>query len=229
MSQHFQYFQSLATAYRNCLETLSPYWSDRHSLKTGLQRHRDEAIAILNTFQRPVLQEVSSRQGIGLNTVGLLTDRLTILTIKEWQLQYYHKNQIATQKLYDVEILDILEALANAAPAKGALNSKLTSHVSSPTAHTWTAAAYDLFATNILIWKAQDFLYNKSDDSEHELRNELGNDLERSLDLLHTYTIWLPKMNLRRDALIQRCEQIYWQSTLSSLDQGYTSDERKRK
>lgn len=217
--QRYTYFQSLAAAYLRYLNALRSCWSDRATLEKSLQLHRDEAIATLEALQRPALDQTVTRRGVGLNTVGLLTDRLTILTIKEWCLRHRHRKPTAAQQLYSVQTHDILEALADAAPARGALNSKLTVHTPDLQAQTWAAAAYDLFATNVLIWKAQDYLYGTRLENELEsganAEERQGEPSKRSHNLLHIYTSWLPAMNVQRDGLIQRCERLYWQAGLA--------------
>src|SRR4051812_17381303 len=57
------------------------------------------------TFLKPTSQQL----GTGLNSVGMLTDRLTILIIREWCLRNKGKKDgaKAAQHLYETQILDI--------------------------------------------------------------------------------------------------------------------------
>jgi len=132
---------------------------------------------------------------VGLNSVGLLVDRLSILSIKTWCLQNIDSDRLDTIQLCKDRILDVTGALSEAIPAQN-LNSKLTIHQTSIEADEWESAIYDLMTTNSLIWKAQEALYCKSSTE--------------AAQQFQTYMSLFPEINLRRDALVHRCEHLYW-------------------
>ncbi|MEQ8542292.1 MAG: hypothetical protein RIB93_33165 [Coleofasciculus sp. D1-CHI-01] len=203
MSQRFEYFRQLAAAYYSFLQQVGDRWSSQSQLQAALDDYREEAIATLQSLHRPDPPPQTPPEFVGLNTVGLLSDRLSILTIKEWCLRNQNQDEEKAQRLYKTQTLDIIATLAQAPRAKSALNSKLTRHQADIHVPTWEAAIYELLAANITIWKAQEALY--------------CHDLESRGDRFKHYVRWFPQVNVRRDALIQACETLYWLDTSSPL------------
>lgn len=74
---------------------------------------------------------------IGLNTIGSLTDRFTILLIKEWCLRNKNNNPEKANQLFKSQTLDIIKCLANSIPGNAAINSKITNIKSEVTAQDW--------------------------------------------------------------------------------------------
>ena len=54
----------------------------------------------------------------GLNTIGWLVDRLSILSVKEWQIAHRIKDQIAADVLREDATAEIIKAISMALPGK---------------------------------------------------------------------------------------------------------------
>lgn len=135
--------------------------------------------------------------GVGLNSVGMLTDRLTILILKEWCLR--HKNRAAAKAdaLFEGQTRDIAAALAAARPGSSSMNSKITIHRADAAAGDWAEAFYGLLSTNLLMWESQEMLYVR------DLSTAPG-------DELRDYIQWFSRSNIRRNEYIALCEDLYW-------------------
>ena len=146
---------------------------------------------------RPVLGDLTG-PGTGLNTVGMLTDRFTILLIKEWSLRHKaNANPAKADELFRVQTRDIIAALAQARPGSSALNSKITSIKSAVTAADWAEAFWGLLATNLLLWESQEMLYIR----------DIGQAPDREL---RDYIKWFSHGNIQRNVFIELCDQCYW-------------------
>ena len=192
------YFLEIAQEYRQILEIVCLSWSSQAELERACLSHRQVAIAKLKNIDRPTHLRDKTDRNVGLNSVGLLLDRLSILSIKTWCLRHLDNNLLDAEQLYKDLILDITGALSEALPAKNSLNSKLTIYQTSIKADKWESAIYDLMTTNLLIWKAQEALYCKSS--------------VEATQQFQMYMSLFPEINLRRDAFICRCERLYWYS-----------------
>src|SRR6185503_5810883 len=51
-------------------------------------------------------------RAVGLNTVGMLLDRLSILAIKSWNLEHRAKAAQKAKELRDTQVAELIEALA---------------------------------------------------------------------------------------------------------------------
>src|SRR6185312_3710056 len=100
------------------------------------------------------LQGSGSRQeqdgkGIGLNTVGMLSDRLSILAIKQHRLRLQERDGSAKAiDLFQTQTLDILAALSIARPGNSAINTKITTLPAEGQAANWIEAYFGLLTTN---------------------------------------------------------------------------------
>jgi len=192
------YFLEIAQEYQQILEKVSPSWSSQEKLEQAFLSHRIIAITGLKNIHRPTHFIDRIDRSVGLNSVGLLIDRLSILSIKAWCLRHLDNHCLDATQLCKDQILDVTGALSEAVPAKNSLNSKLTIYQTSVEADQWESAIYDLMITNLLIWKAQEALYCKSS--------------VEAAQQFQTYMSLFPEINLRRDAFICRCERLYWSS-----------------
>ncbi|MEL6438057.1 MAG: hypothetical protein AAFQ80_02205 [Cyanobacteria bacterium J06621_8] len=190
------YFLKIAQEYQQILEKVAFSWSSQEKLEQACLSHRLVAIAKLKNIHPPTHFVDITDRSVGLNSVGLLLDRLSILSIKVWCLQYLENSPLDAIQLCNQQILDIAGALSEALPAKNSLNSKLTIYQTSIEADEWESAVYDLMITNLLIWKAQEPLY-------------CGSSIEATQQF-PTYLSLFPEINLKRDSLICRCELLYW-------------------
>ena len=166
-----------------------------------LEQRKEHELTKLRQLSKPALDASSVAQlGVGLNSVGMLADRFTILIIKEWCLRNKGAQDIAkAQELFDQQTLDIIEALALARPGNSALNSKITHIKGDAVATTWEEAFYGLLTTNLILWESQEILYIRDIQ-------------ELPAEELRSYIKWFSYGNMRRNEYIQLCEQFYWQS-----------------
>lgn len=190
------YFLEIAQKYQQILEQVSAAWSSPAKLEQALLSHRNIAIAGLKNIRRPFHSVDKIDRSVGLNSIGLLVDRLSILSIKVWCLRDQDRGRLNATQLCNDQILDVIGALSEAVPVENSLNSKLTIYQTSVEVDEWESAIYDLMTTNLLIWKAQEVLYCKSS--------------AEATEQFKTYMSLFPEINLRRDAFISSCERLYW-------------------
>ncbi|MDR2840079.1 MAG: hypothetical protein LBV75_02265 [Paludibacter sp.] len=135
---------------------------------------------------------------VGLNTLGLLIDRFTILIIKEWCLRNKNNNPAKADELYRTQTQEIIHALAACRKGAASLNSKITNIKTSVTADSWEEAYFGMLAINLVLWESQEVLYIKdiSKLPTEELR-----------DYIH----WFAYGNMQRNVLIELCEKKYWE------------------
>lgn len=134
----------------------------------------------------------------GLNSVGMLMDRFTILLIREWSLlNKLHKNTEKARQIREEQTIDIIKAIVNAAPGSASLNSKITTIKSKVVATSWEEAFYGLLTTNLILWESQEVLYIK----------DIG---QLPCEELRDYIKWFANGNIDRNDYIQLCEQLFW-------------------
>ena len=135
---------------------------------------------------------------IGLNTIGMLTDRFTILLIKEWCLRNKSNNPQKADELFESQTKDIIACLANSVPGNSAINSKITNIKTDTKASTWEEAFYGLLTINLVLWESQEVLYIKDISllPPEELRE---------------YIHWFAHGNMERNVLMELCEMRYWE------------------
>ena len=169
-------------------------------LSARLEALKGRTIASYEALKRPA-PLVSTHEmglGVGLNTVGMLADRLTILIIKEWCLRNKGTpNPAKADELYQTHTLDVIHALAQARPGSSATNTKITRHTANASAECWEEAFFGLLSTNTLMWESQEVLYVKDITTlpYEELRD---------------YMSWFSFSNIQRNEFIQLCEIHYW-------------------
>lgn len=199
------YFIKLASCGEQLLDQ-APIERESQPLEYALQRlapHLEQAkpeqLRRLKGLHRPAVEAGTSFEiGVGLNSIGMLTDRFTILIIKGWCLANKGKRDKARARaLYENQTMDIIEAISRARPGHSAMNSKITNIVSDASAVTWEEAFYGLFTTNLLIWESQEMLYVK----------DIGH---AEYDELRSYIKWFSLSNIRRNGYIELCEKSYW-------------------
>lgn len=138
-----------------------------------------------------------STDGVGLNTVGMLSDRLSILAIKQHRLRSGIDGTAKSEALFQTQSLDILAALARVRPGNSALNTKITTLPSDAAASGWADAYFGLLSTNLLLWEAQEILY-------------LKDILSLPAEELRGYIQWFAIGNMRRNRYIELCELLFW-------------------
>lgn len=147
--------------------------------------------------------EISSGEApTGMNTVGLLLDRLSILSVKHWNLIHRARRPEKARELAATQVADIIDALAAARPGSSSVNNKMASRVVDAAAANFPDAYYGLFTTNLMLWEAQEVLYN------HDIQ-------ALPCEELRAYIDFFSRGNLTRNIFVQRVDETYW-STLSA-------------
>src|SRR5581483_5160559 len=59
-----------------------------------------------------VREEAGEKRAVGLNTIGMLLDRLSILAIKSWNLEQRAKAPQKAAQLRQTQVAELIEALA---------------------------------------------------------------------------------------------------------------------
>lgn len=138
----------------------------------------------------------------GLNTIGMLSDRLTILLMKEWcLLNRGKKDAQLAQNLRQLQIKDIVGALNIALPGSASTHAKITNLRGGATASTWGEAFAGLLCANILLWESQEILY------VHDIKL-------LPPEQLRQYISWFAIGNMLRNEQIQLLEQYFWAKSI---------------
>lgn len=169
-------------------------------LKPVVDDARVREVETLAVIMRPspILPEDAATRSAGLNTVGLLLDRLTINVVKEWSLR--HKavpKPDAADAFARTQTREIVVALSQAVPGNSSVNTKITRLSARADASTWEAAFYGLLTTNLLLWESQEVLY-------------IRDIAELPPEELRDYIKWFAWGNILRNEYIQACDVLYW-------------------
>jgi hypothetical protein len=136
-------------------------------------------------------------RAVGLNTVGMLLDRLSILAIKSWNLEQRAKAPEKAYELRRTQVAELVEALATSRPGHSSINNKLTSHRTDVEARDFAEACTNLVITNLLLWEAQEILYN------HDMSALPDEELRK-------YIQFFSRHNLKRNVSIEASDRLYW-------------------
>ena len=135
---------------------------------------------------------------VGMNTVGLLLDRLTVLCLK---LNHF-KKKLKNRKKADTilfEVKSIIKALKNAQSIDKIDFNKITRHKIISNASNFEEAYFELLISNFILWESQEILYNRN------INNCSVNEIRDYLKLFSKY-------NTLRNFLITKVENFYWQN-----------------
>lgn len=134
----------------------------------------------------------SASSHVGLNTVGMLADRLSILAIKS-----HFSKSTDLHEATRLQIQDIETAIAASCPGSSSAFNKITTINVSALPDDFTGAAMSLAATNLLLWMAQDVLYLRGPGAlpDQELRE---------------YISFFAEKNVIRNHLISLANTLYW-------------------
>lgn len=135
---------------------------------------------------------------VGMNTVGLLLDRLTVLCLKLNHL----KKKLKDRKKADTilfEVKSIIKALKNAQSIDKIDFNKITRHKIISNASNFEEAYFELLISNFILWESQEILYNRN------INNCSVNEIRDYLKLFSKY-------NTLRNFLITKVENFYWQN-----------------
>ncbi len=202
MSTYFRQVGDMSISFIDSLslgEDAKPLEELLCTLRPALSTMRDSFVSKMVTITRESKTNTSVKSFVGLNTVGLLCDRLTILAIKFWCLgnRGPSRSQKRAKELYDSQILDIVCALENAIPGSSSVNSKITHLKGGATGSTFEEAYYGLLASNITLWESQEILYVR--------------DIQTlPAEELRSYIKWFSVGNMERNEYIELCERNFW-------------------
>lgn len=201
------YFEKLADYARDLLSRLpvakevKPLELMLNELNTAIKEHESQETEKIGKLWRCHTDLKSESPGnSGLNTIGLLSDRFSILLIKEWFLRYRYDNPIGAEDLCKTQTKDIIKALTAAQPGNSSINSKISDKIPELSPKTWENAFYNLLGVNLMLWESQEVLYTK-------VINALSH------DELREYIRWFSKGNLERNVLIEKAEILFWSKT----------------
>lgn len=160
---------------------------------------QNELSQLLHLRANVELNEMSneSSPGQGLNTLGMLMDRFTILLIKEWSLKNKTNNIKKAEEIHVAQTLDIIEAMAVCRPGSSSMNTKITNIKTNASANSWEEAFYGLLTINLILWESQEVLYIK-------------NISLLPCEELRDYLKWFSWGNMIRNEFIQLCEEYFW-------------------
>ncbi|SDH42078.1 hypothetical protein SAMN04488062_10787 [Flavobacterium omnivorum] len=201
------YFVKLSTYAKSLLDTLpiekepQPLQYAVEKLYGKLKQIKEDEVEKLKILwvKKNFIQELPKKKdSIGLNTIGSLTDRFTILIIKEWCLRNKSNNVQNANNLFENQTKDIIRCLANSVPGNSAINSKITNIKTDVIAQDWEEAFFGLLAVNLVLWESQEVLYIKDISllPAEELR---------------AYIHWFAHGNMERNVLMELCESRYWE------------------
>jgi hypothetical protein len=203
MGYTVNYFEQLAKTSFNIINKFSialtpqPLNYVLEKLKQEVDDTKEANISTLLKIQKEVSTH-THKGSQGLNTIGMLTDRFTILLIREWCL--INKGVPDSAKaalLFQNQTMEIIRALAEARPGHSSFNSKITNIKADARAASWEDAYYGLFTTNLLLWESQEVLYIKDIQS-------------LPVEEIRDYIKWFSFGNVLRNEYIELCELLYW-------------------
>lgn len=203
------YFENLAGYARSLLDRLpierevQPLEYAVNRLAGALEELRDRETARLRElWNYTLVPERENPTPTGLNTIGLLTDRFTILLIKEWCQRNKHDDPRKAEDLRLTQTGEIIRAMAQCRQGNASVNSKITNIPSGVTAVDWEEAFYRLLAVNLVLWESQEVLY---------IRDISALPAEE----LRAYIQWFARGNVERNSLIEWAEVRFWEKTHS--------------
>jgi hypothetical protein len=147
-------------------------------------------------IKEPFESRIPAKAGpIGLNTVGMLVDRLAILSIKSYFER--KKNPNNDQSRIISQAKDIEACISHCRPGFSSDFSKITSIKPTEREGGFNLCSHKLAAVNTCLWLAQDVLYLRGPDS-------------LPYEELRSYIAYFAEQNINRNWLIEFSEKSYW-------------------
>lgn len=153
-----------------------------------------------NPFTAPTTAAVSSSRSdiaVGMNTVGMLLDRLSILAMKHWNTVHRARAPDKAELLVDTQVVELIAALAESRPGQSSVNNKMTIRKVDVVVDDFPGAYYGLLTTNMLLWEAQEILYN------HDISI-------LPCEELRAYIDFFSRGNIARNEYIQAADVLFW-------------------
>lgn len=199
IARYFEYLADFSFEFMNRLpierepQTIEVVMS---KIRPALDNARGEAVEQIRKLDRPSPQ-ASEKKPAGMNTIGLLADRLTILCIKAWNVEYKQNDPVKAQKIRNDHIKQITDCMSTCVEGNKDLLRKVTKLKSDLSIKSWEESYYGLLSSNILLWEAQEILYLRDINlvQPEELRD---------------YIKWFSYGNIDRNICIECCEEFYW-------------------
>jgi hypothetical protein len=151
-------------------------------------------------FVDPTAETAAARRddvAVGMNTTGMLLDRLSILAMKHWNLEHRARSPEKARALATGQVAELIEALAQARPGQSSINNKMTNRQVDARAERFADAYCGLVTTNMLLWEAQEILYN------HDI-------MALPAEELRAYIEFFSRGNIERNVYIQASDTTYW-------------------
>ena len=198
------YFQALADQGRAVMDRL-PIEAEIHpiartfaTLRPAIAARRAETSRAWRALPRPArLARRGDDPPVGMNSVGILADRLTILICKEWYVRHRYRDTARAEAIRAEHIADVVACLARAHPGHAALLAKVSPIGVDGACEDFVDAYYDLLGANVLMWETQELLYTR--------------DMEAvPADELRDYIRFFSSANMLRNRRISECERLYW-------------------
>jgi hypothetical protein len=200
------YFGRLADYSRGLLDRLpiaadiEPIAATFNRLKPAFEAWRSREVMQLRDLARPLPVAVDDGTPAGMNSIGILADRVTILMCKEWYLRHRQRRAAEADEVARTQTADIIAVLSQARPGQAKLLEKVSTISSHANAASFEEAYYGLLSANILMWETQELLYVRNMESiaAEELRD---------------YIRFFSQANMMRNAFISQCETLYWRAS----------------
>ena len=165
-------------------------------LQPALEDARQGSVRQLTALDRPAPPRREPAP-VGMNTIGILSDRLTILCVKAWNIENKQKDPAGAATLRRTHVKQIVDCMASCSPGEADLLKKVTQLTSEVDTSSWEQDYYGLLASNILLWEAQEVLYLRDINTA-------------SCEELRDYIKWFSYGNIDRNKCISACERHYW-------------------
>jgi hypothetical protein len=168
-----------------------------------IERVRQASVAefreVRSQWQPAELDAPDSRPvaAVGLNTAGMLCDRMTVIAMKHWVLAHRLDSPDEAEGLRRTQVDELLDSLAELRPGHSSFTQKISRLRFDSPASSWEEAYFGLLSTNVLLWEAQEILYGGRMD-------------HLECDELRRYIGWFSEGNLIRNNYIASCETMFW-------------------
>jgi hypothetical protein len=203
VEQLHAYFSGLADYSRGLLDRLpiaadiEPIERTFNRLQPAFDAWRPAEVMQLRDLARPVPHAAADGAPAGMNSIGILADRLTILMCKEWYLRHRQLREADADEVARTQTADILTVLSQARPGRAKLLAKVSTINAAADAGSFEEAYYGLLSANILMWETQELLYVRNMESV-------------AAEELRDYIRFFSQANMMRNAFITCCESLYW-------------------
>lgn len=136
---------------------------------------------------------------VGMNTAGLLLDRLSIQAIKYWKMKHHYGKASEAEHLYETQVREMIATLSVARRGFSDITSKITNQKYTATAETFPEALYGLLSANLLLWESQEVVYTRDAMTLPEAE-------------LRSYITYFSLQNLLRNAFMDLVDRLFWKA-----------------